>query len=123
MATGNIDEIVQLIGFSPFRSLIEARGGTFVRIPSSLANAALLIQFVGQDAAGKLVNAYGGESIYVPNDKATPSARIRVLELAEAAPDLTHSQIALAVGCSETTVRKHLGRAKAALDCRKAVNG
>ena len=125
MATGNADEIASLIGLGGLKSLIAARGGTFLRVPSTIAGAAALVQFVGEDAAARLVEAYGGENIYIPNGLAIPSVRARVLELKRAAPTLTTTSIALAIGCSEKTVLKHLKaeRAKPGLDCPRSANG
>ncbi len=101
-AIGNTDEILTIIGASAFRTLVEVRGGTALRVPRSLASAVHLIQWLGEDAAQRLVAEYGGFVIDVPNLKATPAYDHRVVPLLDKMSD---GQIAVTVGCTERTVR------------------
>lgn len=108
MSAGNADEIVGLIGLNAYHALVDARGGTYVFVPRSAdsAVAARLENVVGPDALAKLVARFGGENIYVGNGKVVRSSRAQVLSMRGQA--MTISEMALAAGCTEKTVRKHL---------------
>lgn len=107
-AIGNTDEILTVVGASAFRTLVEVRGGTSLRVPRSLSSAEHLVQWLGQDAAQRLVQEFGGFVIDVPNLKATPAYDHRVIPLLDKMSD---GQIAITVGCTERTVRNIRRRA------------
>ena len=107
-AIGNTDEILSVVGVSAFRTLVEVRGGTSLRVPRSLSSAAHLVQWLGEEAANRLVQEFGGFVIDVPNLKATPAYDHRVVPLLDKMSD---GQIAITVGCTERTVRNIRRRA------------
>ncbi|MBA3577469.1 MAG: helix-turn-helix domain-containing protein [Sphingomonas sp.] len=107
-AIGNTDEILTAIGASAFRALVEARGGSSLRVPRSISSAAHLVQWLGEEAAHRLVEEYGGFVIDVPNLKATPAYDHRVVPLLDKMSDW---HIATTVGCTERTVRNIRRRA------------
>jgi DNA-binding NarL/FixJ family response regulator len=105
-ASSNMDDLARLIGVSGLKTLADVRGGTRLYVPTRIDGARHLVQWLGTEATQRLVDAWGGACIDVPNFRLTPSVEGRVLSLATTG--LTHAQIALAVGCTERTVRKHL---------------
>jgi len=113
---GNIDELLGILGASAFRTLVEVRGGTSLRIPRDIAAAPHIVQWIGDTAAQTLVDEYGGFVIEVPNLKATPAFDHRVQPLLGS---MTDTQIAITVGCTERTVRNIRRRLTGSLPARK----
>jgi DNA-binding NarL/FixJ family response regulator len=94
--TEDVARLVELIGDAATLRLLEARGGVRIYIADP-AEGRALVEIVGLDAAAALQGKYGNTRIKVPVGR-----QWRVL--CYKARGLSRPQIALKVGCSETTV-------------------
>lgn len=104
-AIGNVDELVEAIGFSSFEMLVSVRGGRRLYVPTDIGSAENLVQWLGEEKAAALIGAFGGFAIDIPNRRPTtlPSRQLVIEALIEA--KLSDSEIADKVGCTERWVR------------------
>lgn len=105
------DEVVTLIGYDAFQAIVAAHGGRELRIPVALERAPHLTQMVGHEQAQRMIEEFGGCSLDVPNGKRTPSTAPRVLHLRHQY-NMSHSEIAATLDCTERAVRKILASLK-----------
>jgi hypothetical protein len=106
-AIGNIDEIVETIGYSSFETLIKVRGGRRLYVPTDPERAAQIVQWLGEEKAGLLIETFGGFSIDVPNRRAvTPPSRRNVIEALISAGK-SDDEIVEIVECTDRTVRAY----------------
>jgi hypothetical protein len=89
------------IGAAATLALIEAHGGTRVKIPREPNQGSVLARTIGLDAARGLAAWRAGETVKVPLAKVW---RIRVYR----AEGLSYSQIARKLGVGESVVHKYL---------------
>lgn len=79
MASGILQDLVQLLGHQPTIVLVRAFGGRRVKVPATVHQDHVLVYTVGWDAAHKLAKAYGA------TDLDLPAERNHLLELRNAA--------------------------------------
>ncbi|HYI40006.1 MAG TPA: hypothetical protein VE053_06780 [Allosphingosinicella sp.] len=106
-AIGNIDEIVETIGFTGFEALVSVRGGRRLYVPTHVAGAQQIIQWLGEDKAASLVESFGGFHVDIPNRRPTtpPSRRSIIVAFIDAGK--TDDEIVELVQCTERSVRRY----------------
>jgi DNA-directed RNA polymerase specialized sigma24 family protein len=92
------------LGHLALLRLIEARGGTRVKVPVDPSGSALEV-IIGHDAAKRLAAERGAETLKVPLAKPW---RMRVYRAA----GLSYTAIALALGVGESAVHKYIQLAR-----------
>jgi DNA-binding NarL/FixJ family response regulator len=114
-AIGNIDELVDTIGFSSFETLVRVRGGRRLYVPTDVESAAQIVQWLGEDKAVRLIESYGGFSIDIPNRRPAtlPSRRAMIEALVDAGK--SDAEIVEVVGCTERAVRGYRREMREAL--------
>lgn len=90
-------DLIEMIGPSPAFRLIEARGGTRIRIPYNPHPQTFLAREIGVEAAHMFSARFGGDAYKVPLARAWRTAIYR-------AQGLTISQTALRLGINEGSV-------------------
>jgi hypothetical protein len=93
--------LADTIGARATLALIEAHGGTRVKIPKTVNQGSALARAIGLDAARGLAAWRGGETVKVPLAKPW---RIRLYR----AEGLSYTQIARRLGIGESAVHKYL---------------
>jgi DNA-binding NarL/FixJ family response regulator len=106
-ALGNIDELVEAIGYSAFETLVTARGGRRLYVPKSVDAAPNIAQWLGEEKADTLIQIFGGFSIDIPNRRPTtlPSRQPIIAALIEAGK--SDDEIVDITGCTERSVRRY----------------
>jgi lambda repressor-like predicted transcriptional regulator len=69
MASGILDDLVDLIGHQPAIELLRAWGGRRLKVPAEVHQDHALVFIVGWDAAGKLSRTYGGTDLDLPAER------------------------------------------------------
>lgn len=96
--------LASLIGAAAALRLIEAHGGTRLYVPRQIEESPRLVEMLGIDGARRLSAEYGGDYLKVPLARMWRAARYR-------AEGLSYAQIARRLGCTESTVWRHLAAA------------
>lgn len=69
MASGVLQDLVELIGHQPAIELLRAWGGRRLKVPAEVHQDHALVFTVGWDAACKLSKAYGGTDLDLPAER------------------------------------------------------
>jgi hypothetical protein len=93
------------IGALPMVALIEAFGGTRIKVPAHQVGGSVLAGVVGLPGAKALSTMFGGEMVKVPLAKGW---RIRLYR----AEGLSYTRVARRLGVSESAVHKYLQLAR-----------
>lgn len=101
--TDLLGTLIGLIGQDAVFKLVAAAGGTRIVVPMRATEGQKLTRILGMPAAGILSANFGKETLAIPMAKAW---RVRVYR----ERGLSYGEIALAIGCNEATVFKHLRR-------------
>ena len=96
-----LSRITGAIGAAATLALIEAHGGTPVRLPKSVTQGSAIARAIGLDAARALVAWHGAGDLKVPLAKYW---RIRIYR----AEGLSYTEIARRLGIGTSAVHKHL---------------
>lgn len=99
-----VARFVRLIGPAATFALVDTLGGTALYLPRRLDPRSRIVEVVGTTAAQALCSEYGGNELRVPLAR---DWRI----LVHRRNGLAYPAIALAVGCTESTVWRTLNRA------------
>jgi len=99
-------ELEGRIGWDAFRRIVQARGGTWIKVPRTHWQDSLLAEIAGEEAAEILSHWYGGEELRPPNLKAALGAlkTRRIAARVNAGHNAT--EIALAEGVTDRWVRR-----------------
>lgn len=119
-ALGNMDELVETIGYTAFETLVRVRGGRRLYVPTNVDAAPQLVQWLGQDRAAALIENYGGFGIDIPNRRPTtlPSRQGVIEALIESGR--SDRDISEAVQCTERAVREYRSKMREALPGRNS---
>jgi hypothetical protein len=93
--------LAEIIGPRATLTLIEAHGGTRIKVPKNVNQGSALARAIGLDAARAMAGWRGGETVKVPLAKPW---RIRLYR----AEGLSYTQIARKLGIGESAVHKYL---------------
>lgn len=91
-------ELLDLLGLEDYLRLVEAHGGTRLKIPRFLGDTKVAREF-GADVERQLVERFGGSYVRVPLDRERRARRYRE-------EGMTNAQIARRLGMTETGVDK-----------------
>lgn len=109
-AADPIARLGQIVGPQGELTLRARWGGGRLYVPQEADPKHEIAQWIGAGAMARLCQVYGGDTLEVPGLPIDRARRERILELREQGAKV--NEIARVVGCSESTVKKTLARAR-----------